>query len=474
MMDPRAIAHVLSHVHDYTKSDQSRYNIGRVLGHGLLFVEGDQHKQQRRIMSPAFGPTQIRALTHIFVDKSLQLRDYWLALIPQDGPGGVPSATSTADLPRATIDVLSWLNKTTLDVIGLAGFNYSFNALSPTQTSNELNDALRSMVGSIGGGVLATLQLMIPMFRIIPTKAGRRFSTAQATFRRIGTQMLATRKAALRTVDQEDSGDNEFGQTGVKGRDLLTLLVKANMANDVKEDARMSDEDVLAQVPTFLIAGHETTSTAVTWALYALAVYPEVQAVLRAALPPPPTEGITMEFLQDLPELDRVVREVMRLHAPVSMTKRIATRADVIPTASEWEDKNGVRRSGVPVAAGDEIVIPILALNRSIEIWGPDAHEFKPDRWKNIPGKAHSIPGIWGNSMAFGGGSRACIGYRFSVIEMKALLYVLVRALEFSLAVPPESVRKRPGLVTRPYIDGKMDQGPQMPLYVSAIRRDED
>ncbi|KAI0043380.1 hypothetical protein FA95DRAFT_1609417 [Auriscalpium vulgare] len=98
----------------------------------------------------------------------------------------------------------------------------------------------------------------------------------------------------------------------------------------------------------------------------------------------------------------------------------------------------------------------------------------RPERWENIPEAAHSIPGIWGNSLAFSGGTRACIGYRFSVVEMKALLYVLVRAFSFSLTMPPESVRTRTAIVTSPYIEGKMNEGPQMPLFVSAVSGEED
>ncbi|KAI0040330.1 cytochrome P450 monooxygenase [Auriscalpium vulgare] len=480
MLDPRAVGHVLSHVQDYQKPEQLRYNLGQLMGHGLLFVEGDQHKQQRRIMSPAFGPTQVRALTPIFVDKSLQLRDCWLALISQEVSAQSGSST---DEPRTTIDVLSWLNKTTLDIIGLAGFNHSFDALNPDEIPSELNEAVRMMFSSLHGGgrdLLVVLQTILPIFRLIPSNVGRRIVTAQATFRRIGMQLLAARKAELRTsaADNDDGAADALGRADVKGRDLLTLLVKANMASDVKEDSRMSDEDVLAQIPTFLIAGHETTSTAVTWALYALSLHPETQVALRAALPPPPTNGITMEFLQDLPELDRVVREVMRLYAPVQTTMRIATRADVIPTASEWEDQKGVRRSGIPVAAGDAVIIPILALNRSPEIWGPDAREFKYVALSHLLLCAHfrllaATPQLQTDFLAFSGGSRACIGYRFSVFEMKALLYVLVRAFSFSLTMPPESIRTRSVIVTRPYIDGKMDEGAQMPLYVSAVREED-
>ena len=69
------------------------------------------------------------------------------------------------------------------------------------------------------------------------------------------------------------------------------------------------------------------------------------------------------------------------------------------------------------VGAGDQIVIPIVALHRMKEIWGEDADEFKPERWECIPEAVSSIPGVWGNIFSFIGGARGCIGYRFSLIE---------------------------------------------------------
>jgi cytochrome P450 len=104
-----------------------------------------------------------------------------------------------------------------------------------------------------------------------------------------------------------------------------------------------------------------------------------------------------MEMLNGLPYLDAVARETLRLYSPVSSTIRVATKDDVIPTEHEWVDKHGVRRNGIPyasvlfvgfcqadaavwhcrVAKGDSIFIPILAINRSEDIWGEDARVFK-------------------------------------------------------------------------------------------------
>ena len=104
-----------------------------------------------------------------------------------------------------------------------------------------------------------------------------------------------------------------------------------------------------AEVPTFLVAGHETTSTAVTWILFALAKHQNVQDALRTELLAA-KDGDTpsMESPNALPYLDAVVRETMRVYAPVPNTIRKAMHDDVIPTGTEWVDRYGNRRNGIP------------------------------------------------------------------------------------------------------------------------------
>ncbi|KAG6838851.1 hypothetical protein C0991_007927, partial [Blastosporella zonata] len=222
--------------------------------------------------------------------------------------------------------------------------------------------------------------------------------------------------------------------------------------SDLPEHQRMSDEDVVAQVPTFLIAGHETTSTATTWALFALSQDTVTQRKLRGELLSVETDNPTMDELNALPYLDMVVRETLRLHAPVAETIRQATQDDIIPLNKPFIDRKGVVRDGVRVRKGQTIQIPILVMNRSKEIWGDDATEFRPERWESTPEAATSIPGVWGNMLSFLGGPRSCIGYRFSLVEMKSLLFTLVRAFEFELAVPVADVEKKSTIVQRPVL----------------------
>ena len=95
------------------------------------------------------------------------------------------------------------------------------------------------------------------------------------------------------------------------------------------------------EVPTFLVAGHETTSTETMWCLFALAQRPHIQSKLRAELLAVPTDTPEMDDLMALPYLDMVVRETLRLHAPVPSTMRVAINEDVIPLNEPVTDRNG-------------------------------------------------------------------------------------------------------------------------------------
>jgi len=179
---------------------------------------------------------------------------------------------------------------------------------------------------------------------------------------RIGTQLLRDSKAAM--VADEEAGD-KFEKSAFKRRDLLSLLLRANMSTDLPPSQRMTDDDVLArkylrlrfqsltwtniisEVPTFLVAGHETTSTATTWALFALTQSPEVQDKLRKQLLAVGTDNPTMDELNALPYLDAVVRETLRIHPPVASTMRVATEDDILPLGEPIKDKNGNVLDGI-------------------------------------------------------------------------------------------------------------------------------
>ncbi|KAJ7494429.1 cytochrome P450 [Mycena galericulata] len=446
--DTSALNHFLTNSNIYQKPESVRYNLARMLGAGVLVSEGDQHRQQRRIMNPAFGAPQVRELTQIFIDKALELRDVW----------AVQAANSNG---AARVDVLSWLSKATLDIIGLAGFNYNFNNLS--SENSELGAAFSVIFRSgMQMSLVRMLQTWIPSLRVIPTKLDTTMQESQTTMMRIGRTLLQESK--------NEMAENGTFEKGRRSRDLLSLLVRANTAKDLPASQRLSDEDVLAQVPTFLVAGHETTSTGTTWALFALTQNIAAQTRLREELLTVSTDNPTMDELNALPYLDFVVREVLRVHAPVPSTMRMATQDDVVPLATPFTDVYGTVHETLKVNKGQTIMIPILAMNRDKAIWGPDAMEFIPERWESRT-ISNSIPGVWSHMLTFLGGPRACIGYRFSLVEMKALLFTLVRAFEFELAVPLADVQKKSTAVQRPLLRSQPEAGNQLPLIIKPYVR---
>ena len=122
------------------------------------------------------------------------------------------------------------------------------------------------------------------------------------------------------------------------------------------------------EIPTFLIAGHETTSTALAWTLFGLSANLEAQRKLREELLTLNTDSPTMDDLKALKYLDMVVREALRLWSPISSSKRVAVKDVLLP----------LRDGGVvKLNEGDEVRIPIHPMNTAKDVWGEDAAEFK-------------------------------------------------------------------------------------------------
>ncbi|KAJ7068560.1 cytochrome P450 [Mycena amicta] len=449
--DLKAIHHLLNNTTIYQKSVTTRETLSLIVGPGLLVVENEDHRQQRKIMNPAFGVPQIRALNDIFIHKSTELRDILIKQASQHG-GSAP------------VEILSWLSKVSLDIIGLAGFNYNIHALESDENSvpDELIEAFDRLCDLQAGiSITRFIQHQFPILRYLPSRTSRVAKEAQAQMMRVGRRILAESKREVL-----EGGDYETG----RGRDLLSLLVRANTSKDVPIGHRLSDEDALAQVPTFLVAGHETTSTAVTWALFALTQNIAAQTRLREELLTTSTDHPTMDELDDLPYLDCVVRETLRLHAPVSDFNRIALCDDIIPLDTPFTDSHGILHQTLEIKKGQLIFVPIISVNKDPKIWGEDAAEFRPQRWEGDKPVANGIPGIYSHMLTFLGGPRNCIGFRFAIAEIKALLFVLVRAFEFQLAVPRAEIgQKDTGIVVRPVLLSRPEAGSQLPLLVKPV-----
>ncbi|KAI5894181.1 cytochrome P450 [Schizophyllum commune H4-8] len=444
-IDPKALGHILAHDEVYQKPAGSRFNLAQTIGPGLPVTEGAHHRLQRRIMNAAFGSGSISRVTGVIVEKSVKLCEEWKKEIKQSD--GV-----------ARINVMHGLSNATLDAMGKAGFGYDIDALDAQHGNlNELLVAFNTLFDvQHASRAKLLLQSWIPVLRLLPSGRKKALDEAQGTLDAIGSQLLGRAKSAT---------EQEQGAGSDAARDIFSNILRTN-ARMKEVDRRMTDEDIRAQVAAFLAGGYETTSTAMTWALFQLSRSPEMQKRLRDELRSLQTDEPTMDDLNSLPFLDNFVKEVFRYYPSFTWSAREALQDDVIPLQDPFVDRRGRVCHELRVRKGQHFLVPYHSANRSKAIWGEDAYQFKPDRWDYLPDTVKSMPGIWGNTLAFSAGAHACIGFRFAVVEMKSLLFFLVRHFEFELAVPVDDVRIQVSLVQRPALRSEPHVASQLPMLV--------
>ncbi|KAF8318459.1 cytochrome P450 [Clavulina sp. PMI_390] len=471
--DPRALHHVLiSEPYKFPKPPFVRKMLASALGEGLVIVEGEDHRRQRKIMNPSFGPAHIKSLYPVFMEKSHQANV-------------MLSFVQTSSAVPAPLDMYDFANRATLDVISSAGFGYEVNAIE-RGNENELAAAFNDLFSAVSDVRPAQiLRSFFPVLsQIIPDWSPRVTATTRATetMRRIGDELTEEKKrnainaATLlsRSPEKSETPGVEASQLG-GSKDLLSILVKANMAIDLKPSQKLSDTEVAAQISTFLLAGNDTTANAITWGIYGLCKYPSTQKALRQELVDAFNtlgDSPTLEELNALPYLDAVVRETLRRYSPVMATTRVASRDSVLPLAKPFVDTAGTTHGTLFIPKGATIFVPIGHMQTNCAVWGPDALEFRPERWLHenaslLPEGVNEMPSI--AFPTFLAGSRACIGFRFTLAEMKLIFYDLIRVMNFELAVPPEEIEGRTSIVTRPRLASRPSEGWQLPVLVTPI-----
>jgi cytochrome P450 len=178
---------------------------------------------------------------------------------------------------------------------------------------------------------------------------------------------------------------------------------------------------------TFLAAGHETTASSMIWAIYLLCVHPEIQTRLReeirANLPSLDSEeSVNSQQIDHMPYLNAVCSEVLRYFPPVPLTPRIAARNTTI--------------IGQKIPKGTRVMLVPWAVNRSEELWGPDAAKFDPERWipsDSNPSSANGGAASNYSFLTFLHGPRSCIGQGFAKSEFACLLAAWVGRFEFQI-----------------------------------------
>ncbi|KAI0161126.1 cytochrome P450 [Hypoxylon sp. FL1284] len=425
----KALAEVLvTRNYDFKKPGNVRFGLSRLLGVGVLLAEGEEHKFQRKNLMPAFAFRHVKDLYSQFWEKGREVVEAMSDMIIAEAQ----KTTSTQDPEKASkttvIEVGTWASRATLDIIGQSGLGKDFGAIK--NPDGELNRTYRRVFkASKEAQVLALLALFIPQWVInhLPVKRNNDINEAAQTIRNVCLNLIREKKEKLARKELTD-------------RDILSVAL---------ESGAFTDENLVDQLMTFLAAGHETTATSMTWAIYMLCRYPEVQKKLRAEvrerLPAMASDReVTSLDIDRMPYLNAVCNEVLRYYAPVPMTMREAAVDTTI--------------LGQRVPKGTTVMMCPWATNLDKTLWGPDADVFDPERWiaKGPDDKRAASGGANSNYafLTFLHGPRSCIGLAFARAEFACLLAAWVGRFEFRLKNAAElderNIEIKGGVTARP------------------------
>ncbi|KAI6105296.1 cytochrome P450 [Pisolithus croceorrhizus] len=435
LCDPRAVAHLFSKdTWTYFGMKSLKEFVAQRLGKGLLYGEGESHRRQRRTMGPSFSSTAIRKLTpavHKVIDK---LKAAWEASIEASGGDSV------------VLDV-----QKCLDSFGIAGLSYDFNSLNgkPNPMISVLDSFSEGVPQSAFSIAVTVFILFFPIAMHIPTHRNQMFGRLHKRMTELCDALIDNANA------NRDAG--EHGST-------IDLLLRAE---DEDSGQRISREEVLSQLRTMFIASYETTSMTMTWALLELARHPNIQTKLREELLSFGGEPSYDQLTNDLPYLDAIVQEVLRLHPSVPEMLREAAEDDVIPLSEPVQTKSGEFVDSIVVERGTIFTLPVSCINRSQAIWGPDAKVFRPERWLEPDGITKKAQEVKGHRhlLSFGDGPRTCIGKTFALAVIKTVLSMAIRNFVLEMKDGPDTkVELSRGLTLRPKIVG--EEGIRVPLRI--------
>ncbi|APP17004.1 MULTISPECIES: bifunctional cytochrome P450/NADPH--P450 reductase [Bacillus] len=340
-------------------------------GDGLFtsWTEEPNWRKAHHILMPAFSQQAMKGYHEMMLDIATQLVQKW-------------QRTGRDE----EIEVAEDMTKLTLDTIGLCGFDFRFNSFY----KENQHPFIESMLNGLNEAMDQASRL--PVADKLMIKRRKEFEQDVDFMKQLVDDIIQERKKQDKT-----------------GNDLLSLMLHAK---DPETGERLSDENIRYQIITFLIAGHETTSGLLSFAIYFLLKNPdklkkavqEADDVLQGGLP-------TFKQVQKLSYTRMVLNEALRLWPTA-------------PTFSLYAKEDTVIGGKYPIKKNQSVNVLLPKLHRDQAVWGEDAEEFKPERFmhpEKIPQHAYK---------PFGNGQRACIGMQFALHEATMVLAMVLHNLE--------------------------------------------
>jgi cytochrome P450 len=402
--DPAVIQHVLkTNSENYHKSEIQVKRMGHFLGKGLLTTEGEAWRTQRRLIQTGFERKQLEVLSSIMQDSLADsLRDFDRQA--RIGP----------------VDIYPLMMKITFGMVGRSLFGARLREEDIDLISTAISTVQEFMVRQ-------TIQPYLNPWFAVSGELRRHEEMRARAFGVLLDYIRRRRKEA-------------------PGHDLLQILMDARYS----DGQGMPDELVLSESMQLLVAGHETSSNALSWLLYLLSSRPDCIDRVRQEFDS--VLGERPLSYTDVPKFEfttQVILEALRLYPPFWMVDRMALADD--------------RAGDIAIPRGSTVVVFIYGVHHAPQYW-ENPENFDEERFTKAKEKLHTPFA----HLPFGAGPRGCIGGNYAMLQILMILSVLLRKYDFRL-VPGQTIEARPMVILRPEHGIRMTFAEAIPRGVSRL-----
>lgn len=355
-------------------------DMGPLLGQGIVSSSGLIWSHQRKIIAPELYLDKVKAMVDRVIYSTNILIRSWESRIERDGV--VSEIKVDEDLRSLSADII-------------ARVSFGSNYVEGKEIFTKLRDLIK---------LLSKIYVGIPGFRYLPNKSNRQIWRLEKEINSNISKLVKQR--------QEEGHEQDLLQMILEG------AKNCEGSDGFFSNSISQDRFIIDNCKTIFFAGHDTTAITSSWCLMLLAKYQDWQDRARAEVLEVCGNGNPdASILRTMKTLTMVIQETLRLYPPA-----------VFITRTSFQDIN---LKGIKVPKGINMQIPIAILQQDIDIWGPDAHEFNPERFANGVLGACKIPQAY---MPFGIGSRVCPGQHLSMIELKVFLSLILSKFRVSLS----------------------------------------
>ncbi|KAF8035532.1 hypothetical protein BT93_C1533 [Corymbia citriodora subsp. variegata] len=386
--NPKNVRYMLkTNFKNYPKGRPFTEILGDFLGCGIFNVDGELWRTQRKLVSHEFSTNS--------------LREYVMNTLQEEVENRLSPVMQSVSTESKAVDLQDLLKRLTFDMIckvslGTANQHRSLDSTFPISPLAEAFDVSSEICARRGA---ATLSLSWKIKRLIRVGSERRLEEAVREIHGFVSRVIRGKIT-------------DMNGTAASGNDLLSRLILAGHDERTIRDLMIS----------FIMAGRDTTSSAMTWLFWLLSRHPSMkeELVREVELVVKRSNTLDYESLKELKLLNACLLESMRLYPPVAWDSKHAVEDDVLP-------------DGTIVKSGDRVTYFPYGMGRMEELWGKDWFEFRPSRWFLEPEKdgtgemrkmcPYKYP-------VFQAGPRDCIGKEMAFIQMKYVVASILRQFD--------------------------------------------